>query len=251
MLTIGGTLLSSLDYPNFEPLDETTSASYDSSGWPHRIGPGIVVRGVHHLTFDTASTAARGYRRAAEAVYMPPLLRFAKFDPVKTLQKQPVRPSAPSIIPKSLPENVGLLSLERTHTNGTMIVRLGHKFAIGEDAAFSSPATVSLTSLFGEFLFLRPDSTPASLFAAIRLNKIFIMCTFLRYLFCHAAPAFFKLRSVTELGLSGVTARPDRLVWSTMKTEEQGARSVKPDRTPPSAPRFEVRYYFFFVGRVH
>ena len=127
---------------------------------PIRLGEGIVVRTTHAVSLTRVETAARSYRENYEALLATPVLAlFSKPGNASFARKH------------SLPPNVFLMSSEALDgaTVGTLLcsffpffrsllyhyyflvdplnqvlIRVAHKFAIGEDAEFSKPANASL-----------------------------------------------------------------------------------------------------------
>ena len=160
--------LLGFDYPgggmgaNGEPLNETRSFTWegDTTHW-RRDGPGIVVRGVHRVGLSGVETAARMRREAHERLFRRPLVAFATPNAGVRLPQTP-----PTGLLRPLPINVALLSLERLESADAVLLRLVHKYAIGEDAERSRNATVSLHGLFAAFEVL--DATELSLFANAR-----------------------------------------------------------------------------------
>ena len=148
--------------PNGEPLNETRSFTWegDTTHW-RRDGPGIVVRGVHRVGLSGVETAARMRREAHERLFRRPLVAFATPNAGVRLPQTP-----PTGLLRPLPINVALLSLERLESADAVLLRLVHKYAIGEDAERSRNATVSLHGLFAAFEVL--DATELSLFANAR-----------------------------------------------------------------------------------
>ena len=115
-------------------------------------GAGLVVRGTHTLLLSAGAgaggNAARAHRAAMQDALLPLVLRVA---PLPTGQAPAawvagVAASA-SLLASPLPANVQLLTLHAWNAT-TALLRLAHLFEVGEDAAMSGNATVSLAALF-------------------------------------------------------------------------------------------------------
>ena len=112
-----------------EPLNE-----------PGLDGRGLVVRGLHRLIVSRPHRALSLQRPLMERIahtlapkFTPGIVKLprATFSALKT----------------QLPENLHLVTLDGAH-NDQVILRIGHMYAVNEDATLSSPVTISLTSLF-------------------------------------------------------------------------------------------------------
>ena len=131
-----------------ENLNETQGAVYnddnDAAFEPvRRLGPGIVVRVRHWLSFGTPSEAPGGCRRAQEDAHGGLLTRFgAAAGKAPAGQASSVTSVSP--LRQPLPDAVSLLSLEALE-NGTMLLRLAHKYGVAEGG---QTANVSLGQLF-------------------------------------------------------------------------------------------------------
>jgi len=111
-----------------EPLNESA---------PIRLHDFVVV--------DAASRSSAHQRTLAQYASFPPLLYFSPVaspsDWIKNYQTSFSPLQAP------LPANVRLETF-KTRTDGSVLVRLAHVFAVGEDPILSQNATVDLTNLF-------------------------------------------------------------------------------------------------------
>ncbi len=106
-------------------------------------GNGLIVRGVHRFSVQAPATAAASRRAAVQDVSLfMPLVMFGGV-PASPL---PSGPNA-TALRAELPPNVGLLSMQ-SFSPTSLIVRLAHLFASGEDAALSNDVTVDLANLF-------------------------------------------------------------------------------------------------------
>ena len=114
-----------------EPLNE-----------PGLDGKGLVVRGIHRLIVTKPSRALAMQRFMMERIAHPIAPKYASG--LIHLAK----PSY-SALKKNLPSNIHIVTLDRIR-DGVALLRLGHLFAVNEDAMFSSAATVELSSLFDD-----------------------------------------------------------------------------------------------------
>ena len=112
-------------------------------------GQGLIVRGRHWLLVTSASTAAVATREQQQAVYFAPMVKLAPtqgLSPQQWAAKFAVQRAGVSA---ALPRNVHLLTVDPANYGpGRALVRLAHLYAVGEDAAMSAPANVSLANLF-------------------------------------------------------------------------------------------------------
>ncbi|XP_071068858.1 lysosomal alpha-mannosidase-like isoform X2 [Dasypus novemcinctus] len=114
-------------------------------------GPGLWVRGRHLVLLDKAEAAAAGHRLQAEREVLAPqvVLAVGGGTPYR-------RGAAPrkqfSALRRELPPSVHLLTLARWDSR-TLLLRLEHQFAVGEDSGrnLSSPVTLDLRYLFSAF----------------------------------------------------------------------------------------------------
>ena len=103
------------DYPGgggVEPLNETRGFSCDESGGvkPKRWGPGIVVRGKHHIALTPAGRAASVYRDTHERILRPPVIGIVAGTVVKREVSDVATETRSARI--FLPENVMVLSID-------------------------------------------------------------------------------------------------------------------------------------------
>ncbi|XP_058146251.1 lysosomal alpha-mannosidase [Dasypus novemcinctus] len=114
-------------------------------------GEGLWVRGRHLVLLDKAEAAAAGHRLQAEREVLAPqvVLAVGGGTPYR-------RGAAPrkqfSALRRELPPSVHLLTLARWDSR-TLLLRLEHQFALGEDSGrnLSSPVTLDLRDLFSAF----------------------------------------------------------------------------------------------------
>ena len=148
-----------------EPLNETQSISpYD---WvdakrqvhhePYRIGKGLVVRGKHLVFLSAPGRAARTYRALQDEIYYEPVIAIAdSFLPSSAQAPSHAKRAASAAScgggAVNLPENVMILTVEKqppatpawrasghkgrssTAAGPTVLLRVAHRFGIGEDA---------------------------------------------------------------------------------------------------------------------
>ena len=109
--------------------------------------------------------AARIRREVAESLFRRPLLAFAP----KPWDSNGATPPPTPGLARALPPNVALLSLERLEPE-TVLLRLMHKYAQGEDGERSQNVTVPLAGLFNTFDVT--SATELSLFANSELASV-------------------------------------------------------------------------------
>ncbi|XP_031293223.2 lysosomal alpha-mannosidase isoform X1 [Camelus dromedarius] len=122
-------------------------------------GSGLWVRGRHLVLLDKAQSAAAGHRLQAEKEVLAPQVVLAWGGGA---------PYHPEVAPRTqfsglrreLPPSVHLLTLARWGPN-TVLLRLEHQFAVGEDSGrcLSSPVTLDLTDLFSTFTITNLQET--------------------------------------------------------------------------------------------
>ena len=128
-----------------EPLNETeTTHSYAGQFGGQHTGPGLVIRGIHRLTLDEPSSAAKVWRSLADRTYSQPQMLFRFFPPTAAINT--------ASFATALPPNVQVMTLQALSTT-TLLVRLSHQFGIGEDAQLSLPVTVDLAKTFAPSTF--------------------------------------------------------------------------------------------------
>ncbi|XP_076977823.1 lysosomal alpha-mannosidase [Tamandua tetradactyla] len=118
---------------------------------PEWNGPGLWVRGRHLVLLDTVRTAAAGHRLQAEKEVLAPQVVLAAGQGTP-YHREAVQRKQFSALRRELPPAVHLLTLARWGP-GTLLLRLEHQFAVGEDSGrnLSSPVTVDLRDLFSTF----------------------------------------------------------------------------------------------------
>lgn len=114
-------------------------------------GSGLWVRGRHLVLLDKKETAAARHRLQAEMEVLAPQVVLAQGGGARyRLEKAPRTQF--SGLRRELPPSVRLLTLARWGPE-TLLLRLEHQFAVGEDSGrnLSSPVTLDLTNLFSAF----------------------------------------------------------------------------------------------------
>jgi alpha-mannosidase len=110
---------------------------------------GLVARGSHYLVLGGVDEARTSRRAVAEQLNNAPLAVFGR-------QLGGLAPNGArgSFLSAALPKNVKLMTLKNMPAedghSGAMLLRLAHLYEVGESAALSAPATVSLAALFGQ-----------------------------------------------------------------------------------------------------
>lgn len=130
-----------------EPLDETTGGISPYPSWT-RSGDGITVTGKHFLLLSKLNSGVREVRDLMDELFAPvaPFIASGKADS-RSLAPLLTRQAGLGI---ELPSNVQLISLQRTSPS-TILVRIGHKFAVGEDEELSREVEVDLAALLAPF----------------------------------------------------------------------------------------------------
>jgi len=124
-----------------EPLNETQGI--DTSG--NRIGAGMGISGTHYMALTTPNTAASVYRPLADRIFQEPYVAFTVVTNVASFVSS--HNTQQSFIGTELPINVQLLTLHPWNSAGSILVRLSHQFAAGEDAKYSTTTTVDLATV--------------------------------------------------------------------------------------------------------
>jgi lysosomal alpha-mannosidase len=109
-------------------------------------GKGLIITGHLIVAIVPQESAATVARRAQPIIYNPYHISYAALNgSVADYTKSHV--TAVSYVNKQLPLNVELLTLQFWDQD-TVLVRLAHSFAVGEDSSYSKPVTVDLNTLF-------------------------------------------------------------------------------------------------------
>ncbi|XP_049645255.1 lysosomal alpha-mannosidase [Suncus etruscus] len=120
---------------------------------------GQLVRGRHLLLLEPPKTAAAAHRLLAEKEVLAPQLILSA-GPGATYSSSKAKSLQFSGLRRELPPSVHLLTLARGNPN-TLLLRLEHQFAVGEDSGrnLSSPVTLDLTDLFTTFSITKLQET--------------------------------------------------------------------------------------------
>ena len=106
-------------------------------------GRGLIVRGKFLLVLEEAKSSAKVHRVISEEEMLRPSLAFSS-DSGHQGRYQALN--------RSLPANVHLLTFE--NFGKSVLLRLEHQFAVGEDDELSKAVTVQLKGLFKDFTIL-------------------------------------------------------------------------------------------------
>jgi len=148
-----------------EPLDETTggmSPLFDGQ----RSGDGITVTGTHYVLLSKVNSAMKELRVAMDEVFLPMTTLVGKVN-VKDVTSGKDITVSKSLLGAELPVNVQLVSLERL-SKTSLLVRLGHQFAVGEDDLLSKEVEISLSQLLAPF---QPTSVEEYTLSANQLKE--------------------------------------------------------------------------------
>lgn len=126
-----------------EPLDETDGGIEPYPTWK-RIGNGIVVTGKQYVLLSDINDGMKELRTAMDKIYLP----FASFfgPNVNDIRKNALNAK----LGVDLPVNVHIVSLEKLPEN-KLLLRLGHQFAVNEDAVLSQPVDVDVAELLSSY----------------------------------------------------------------------------------------------------
>jgi alpha-mannosidase len=133
-----------------EALNETVGGMtpYPPYGRAERIGPGVIVKGIHRLLVGVGSSGAAIARSSMDGVFAEPLV-FVGSAPAS--EPVPFRQPSFSVLGRALPlpPNVMLTTLTRVRGKDkrTLLLRLGHQYAVGESVVLSRPVKVNLSLL--------------------------------------------------------------------------------------------------------
>ena len=151
-----------------EPLNETTGiTSYASDDPAARLGPGVVTRGKHYLMLHRKDVGVKHVRAQMERVFSPLVLGFGD----AATSRAPVAKRAADTF--ELPANVKLLTLQALGET-TVLVRLAHLFAVGEDTVgtLSDPVTVNAVDLLASLGLTAKSAVELSLTANQPLSNV-------------------------------------------------------------------------------
>ena len=106
---------------------------------------GLTMRGSAYVVVDTLQNAHKTRRELIETLNFAPTLAFTKASTIKT-------PSMTAIA-ADLPANVKLMTISSNYkewNDNKLILRLAHKYAVGEHDTLSQPAKVDLATIFAK-----------------------------------------------------------------------------------------------------
>ena len=106
-------------------------------------GRGLIVRGKFLLVLEEAKSSAKVHRVVSEEEMLRPSLAFSAGSGHQASYQA---------LTRSLPANVHLLTFE--NFGKSVLLRLEHQFAVGEDDELSKAVTVQLKGLFKDFTIL-------------------------------------------------------------------------------------------------
>lgn len=101
---------------------------------------GLAARGSHWLTLNEKGVA----RQLAQRKAHPPVITFFTTKLSAREWASTSDRTEASLLSRSLPANINLLTLEPWDDAGRLLLRLEHFYAVGEDESYSRPVTVSL-----------------------------------------------------------------------------------------------------------
>ncbi len=127
-----------------EPLNETTNIS----PYPDfiRTGKALVITGKHYLILSKPSVAASVWRKLQSSIYQPIQPFIAPLATAVPVYKN-TQSLSNSFLASPLPDNVELMTMN-SWDNGSLLLRLAHRFSVGEDSTLSNDVQVDLSVLF-------------------------------------------------------------------------------------------------------
>eukprot|EP01116_Phalansterium_solitarium_P019911 TRINITY_DN5728_c0_g2_i1.p1 TRINITY_DN5728_c0_g2~~TRINITY_DN5728_c0_g2_i1.p1 ORF type:complete len:1012 (-),score=366.51 TRINITY_DN5728_c0_g2_i1:80-3115(-) len=144
--------VGSVDNGELELMYQRRLLYDDSRGVGEALNESAPIRVFDYLAVTKASLSSRAQRTLAQFANYPLLYYFSPTDSAASWIKQYKTSFSPLVAP--LPANVRLETL-KTRPDGSVLLRLAHLYAVGDDAQLSQNVTVDLTSLFA-------DRTPIS-----------------------------------------------------------------------------------------
>ena len=109
-------------------------------------GRGLVITGSHRLLMGPVQSSSTS-RSLVERMRLQQQQLFFPVRPVFAAGSPASLPSSVSFVAHSLPPHVELMTLQRL-TDGRVLLRLAHSFAVNESLEFSQPVSVNLSTLF-------------------------------------------------------------------------------------------------------
>mmetsp|Transcript_39618 Transcript_39618/g.61821 ORF Transcript_39618/g.61821 Transcript_39618/m.61821 type:complete len:636 (+) Transcript_39618:519-2426(+) len=157
-----------------EPLNETQSISpydwKDKSGVthhnPYRIGKGLVARGKHWVSVTSKKRAPSVYRRLQSEIYYEPVIGI--------VPAAITNPHHFKGLQTELPEAVEILTVEKQPAKAgrsSVLIRVAHKFGVGEDETMSVPVKLPLSQLFSAAHLATPKKIVEMSLSANQLKK--------------------------------------------------------------------------------
>jgi len=130
-----------------EPLNETQSMTPYPN--PQRIGPGLGITGTHKVQFAAPSEAASYWRPSQDRIFAEPYISFTTVPIGSTAFMDWIKNhiTKRSFSNVELPPNIQLMTFQ-PWKNNTVLLRLSHQFAVGEDSSLSKVTSVDLSTLF-------------------------------------------------------------------------------------------------------
>eukprot|EP00977_Amphora_coffeiformis_P018464 scaffold6506_cov171-Amphora_coffeaeformis.AAC.12 len=133
-----------------EPMNETVGGMtpYPPYGNAERIGEGVVVTGTHRLVIGRGTSGAEISRGVMDGIFAEPLVFVASVpSDVPVNFEKPLFSVLGRALP--LPPNIMLTTLMRLRgrETTTLLLRLGHQYAVGESLILSRPVKVNLSLL--------------------------------------------------------------------------------------------------------
>lgn len=134
-----------------ETLNETTGGmvnyptGFSPRSQPYRNGTGVVVRGRHFLSFGRPHDAT-GHRSVQEELMNEPIIRLTEqvnLSHAGSDDSTAATTRAVSMRAEALPRAVVVLTVEKL-ANETTLLRLWHRYGLGEDNKLAKPVNVSL-----------------------------------------------------------------------------------------------------------
>lgn len=135
-----------------EPMNETVGGMtpYPPYGNAERIGEGVIVSGNHRLVIGKGSSGADVSRGVMDGIFAEPIVFVGSAASGEAVDFE--QPSF-SVLGRGLPlpPNVMLTTLMRLRGRATttLLLRLGHQYAVGESLILSRPVKVNLSLLLG------------------------------------------------------------------------------------------------------
>jgi len=121
----------------------------DSRGVGEPLNETEPIRTFQLVGISQASNGAQLLRTLSLSHYGQPILAFSPFSGSASTWTQKYFTSF-TALSSPLPQNVHLLTVKPL-TNGQVLIRLHHIYAVGEDSVLSKPASVNLSTLFADY----------------------------------------------------------------------------------------------------